>query len=222
MRSTIHPLRMIFWGLLLCIIDFKIKLGFSGVVYRIDLLSDTIGMILVIVGVSRVASTYKGSDVDDWFVFSLVCAWPTFGLTILEVFVGDEVAWYRFLSSTVGLFSMMATALFCFAMHYVALDSQLPRSADRWKGTAITVLVWWVGAGIAANIIALAVHLSWIQNPSQWLTIQVGSALIFGTVVVLALLFCMLFLPLISFWRSTSHMQRELGRLPPVEGAAVA
>lgn len=221
-QLTIRPLRKIFWGVLLCIIDFKIKFGFSGVLYRLDLLSDTIGMIMVIVGVSRVASTYKGIDVDDWFAFSLVCAWLTFALTIFELFVGDEVAWYRFLSGMVSLFSMMAAALFCFAMHYVALDGQLLRSADRWKRTSIVVLVWWAGGSIVAQLTALAIWMGWMLNPSQWLTSQPGLAAVFGALVALTLLFCVLFAPVISFWRSTSQMQRELGRPPYVRGTFAA
>jgi hypothetical protein len=53
-KEAITPLRMIFWGGLLCILDITLNFKTTeGWGFKCDILDDTVGMILITVGVFR-------------------------------------------------------------------------------------------------------------------------------------------------------------------------
>ena len=55
-NQAITPLRLIFWGGLLCIFDFHLTQTTNGHGFKFDVLSDALGSILIAVGVFRLGA----------------------------------------------------------------------------------------------------------------------------------------------------------------------
>jgi hypothetical protein len=55
LSAMITPLRLIFWGGLLCLIDITMTQRINGVSFKFDLLDDFLGMVLVTIGVFRLS-----------------------------------------------------------------------------------------------------------------------------------------------------------------------
>jgi hypothetical protein len=55
-RQAITPLRMIFWGGLLCIFDITFSQTTNGQGFKCDILDDTLGAILITVGVFKLSA----------------------------------------------------------------------------------------------------------------------------------------------------------------------
>jgi hypothetical protein len=53
--TTITPLRLVFWGCLLCLIDVHSNWNFDGQVWKIDIVSDVIGALLIVWGAFRLS-----------------------------------------------------------------------------------------------------------------------------------------------------------------------
>src|SRR3954463_99465 len=74
-RSAVRPLRLIFWGALIWILDFKIN-GF-------DVLNDLVGAILVAVGVNGFARLRAGEGYRVLILCVRVVAWISVPLVLL-------------------------------------------------------------------------------------------------------------------------------------------
>ena len=55
-REAVAPLRFVFWGGLLLILDFTITQTTNGQGFRCDILDDTVGALLIAVGVFRLSA----------------------------------------------------------------------------------------------------------------------------------------------------------------------
>lgn len=140
-RAAITPLRMIFWGGLLCVFDFKFNQVSNGQGYSFDILNDALGVLLILVGVIRLraigpapglAHRPSGKLAFAAFVAVLALLKAVHGHLIYRV--PDEMS---LVLTAVSLLSLAAILGFCTAMQEMCRDWGLVRSQGKWGTTAI-------------------------------------------------------------------------------------
>jgi len=117
LKNLITPLRLIFWGGLLCVLDFSISNSHSvnGQLvsgFRIDLLSDFVGMLMITYGVwrlrlHRIDDSYRSAM---WFV--QVCAVLLCIEAFMDHFLFQAPMILHVLSNLLGIVSLVAVVLF--------------------------------------------------------------------------------------------------------------
>ena len=187
-RRIITPLRLIFWGGLICVFDFKIN--------EFDLLNDFVGMIMITWGVIQVSKV----NVHDRYSMAMLFVKIVAVLTSLEAL--QEHFAYRipeFLSImlyVIGVASMLATVVFCVAMRWLSSEATLERSVRSWKTTTILFsVIYLIPLGIFYCAAAVAIAIG------ETIDIDLGLAGL--------LLLPLLLLPLIHFFVSTSRIKKE-------------
>lgn len=192
-RQAVTPLRMIFWGALLCIFD----LTFSSSGFRFDILNDFVGALLIAIGVARLGKFV----VDDVYAGCMRFAWIMAVLAVLEaaldhfVFPRPEVL--QIVLSLVGLASLAATVLFCYCMQRLSQHHGLERSAASWRTTTVLFLVIY---GIPLGLLHLAGLFSRLvgEKPFEY---DLGPA---GLLLLLVFV-----VPVVHLFVSTNRMIRE-------------
>lgn len=192
------PLRFIFWGGLLCVLDFSFSSsttvnGVVGSGFRFDILNDLVGMILVTIGVVKLGKfeidlTYRRQMLFVYFCCIIGCI-----KAFLGHFIFTPSAIVSLIGSATSILSLVGTILFTNAMVQLASSYQLHRSAASWRLTRILmVLFWCVPMGIS-NLMALT-----------------GGFVNLGLIVIPLLL--AMIVPLIHLFISTSRMREEAGQ----------
>ncbi len=198
-NQAVTPLRMIFWGALLCVLDLTFSVTSNGPAetgFRFDILNDFVGMILILVGVVRLARFDLDASYRAAMRFILVCA----VLNAVEAFMGHFIfprpPVVSILSTLLGLASLVAIVLFCTSMRQLATHFALAQSAASWQTTLVLVVILWVIplgllylAGLGAHVAGRSFH---------W---DIGALIIPILLVFL--------IPLIHFFVSTSRMRYE-------------
>ena len=187
-RSVIRPLRWIFWGALLWIIDIKID--------HVDLANDFIASILVVMGVMRLARI----DVSDryrtvmgWVRAVAILSVP---ITCIKMIASNFDQAITVLLTIVSLAQLAATVAFCVAMRWFCIEAGLKRSAESWRLTTIFFVTLFAGP---LSLLYGYILISQLTG-MRW-TLNVGTS------VVLILL--VLLVPIVHFFMSTSRMRRE-------------
>ena len=184
-------LRMIFWGVLICVID----ISWGG----FDLLHDFFGSLLVCWGVAKLAAISVGGQYRSGMVFVLACA----VLNCVESFIGvfkiesQILSWFSLL---LGLATLIAIIVFCTSMYRLASVNELNRSASSWLTTRLLAIIFWV---IPLGLFQL-VATGWLVVNGQPISIDLGLPGL--------LLFVLLLVPLIHFLVSTSRLLGELSQ----------
>src|SRR5688572_28430073 len=144
LRRAVRPLRFIFWGALVVLIDFRVN--------RVDLLHDTAGMLLICLGVWTLASLRVDATYRGGMLFAAVVAFLSLLGTILEFATPN--AFTRGYAEAAGLLEVAALAVFCWMMVRLSRAAELPDVAAYWTRT----LKWflWVYAGLLGLIRAVA------------------------------------------------------------------
>jgi hypothetical protein len=199
--EAVTPLRMIFWGGLLCIFD----LSFSSTTsinngpptgFRFDVLNDFVGMLLITIAVSKLSAFAIDPFYRSAMRFVFVCA----VLNCIEAFVDHfvfpapaivDVAW-----NLLGLASLAATVVFCTCMHRLSWEFSLHRSADSWLTTRWLVIFLWVIPLGLLDLFGLGAMLT-----GQSFHLDIGLLML----PVLAVLI----VPLVHLFISTSRMRRD-------------
>lgn len=199
--SAVTPLRLIFWGSLLCVFDFSFSqtTAINGEVtsgFRFDVLNDFVGMVLVTIGVSRLA----GFAIDGAFVSAMRFVVACSVLNCIEPFFGHFVfrppPVFGLLANLLGLATLLAIFLFCTCMLRLAIAYGLPHSTVSWFRTRWLVIALWV---IPLGLIHLLGLWAFLTGQSfHW---NLGLLIIPLLVVFL--------IPLIHLFISTSRMRQE-------------
>ena len=189
-HPAIGALRMVFWGGLVCVLDFEIN-GF-------DVLHDFVGMLLVTIGVVRLTRMPIHEAGAKWIKFASVVAVVACAHSLLLQFRfrGPDLPWP--LSSLLQLFSLAAVLAFCVSMRRACDVLACPSSAASWRVTTLLMAVVWVLPYGALNIIGL---LSTFL-PALEFSVDLGP---FAVPILVLLL-----VPLVHLFLSTSRMSREL------------
>ena len=187
-RAAIKPLRLIFWGGLLWILDFKIN-GF-------DILNDVVASILVAIGVSRLASVQVSDRYCRVMWWVRLIAWLSVPIAIYKMFPGgapEPIATLLTLCSVAQLASIVA---FCMAMRWFCLEAGLMRSARSWWLTTILFLALYAGP---LGLLMLGIALGRLIG-QDW-SIHLGAEVLLVLIVLLV--------PFVHFFMSSSRMRRE-------------
>ncbi len=152
--SAIRPLRLVFWGGLLCVIDAP-PLAFGGPVpLRLDVLNDAAGMILVAVGVFRLARIRVHPPWNDHYGATMRWVRAVAMVGVAEAIVAQivfsrppllEICLAGFRIVQVG-----TMVLLCLSMRWLCAEAGLPSARRSWDfTTGFFVCVWLIPLGLA-------------------------------------------------------------------------
>jgi len=184
----VSPLRLVFWGGILCVLDFK----FNG----FDILNDVLGALLIAWGTLRLGSSQIHERYRKAMLFVQVIALLYVAQTI-NAYVRYEIPRpLVFLLHVYGIAKVAATVVFCVAMRWLCVATGLTRSERSWKTTEILfVVIYLIPWGL--------LRLVWIVCLITGATFIVR----FGwPVPILLFIFC---IPLVHLFISTSRMRFE-------------
>jgi|JYMV01.1.fsa_nt_gi hypothetical protein len=187
-RRTISPLRFIFWGGIICVLEISIN--------QFDLLNDVIGTIMVTWGVFRISGIKVHDRYSTAMLFNKIVA-----VLACLVSIQDQIPYQRplllvVILSLIVVAWMIATVVFCVAMRWLCAEANLARSARSWKTTILLfVFIYLIPLGgiFSAGAVAVAMEASF--------NINLGPAGLLLLPVLVA--------PLIHLFVSTSRMKNE-------------
>jgi len=204
-RNTVTPLRLVFWGGLLCVLDFSFSETANGEGWKCDILNDFVGMVMITWAVFRLA----GIKVNDRYAAAMVFVKVTAVLSCVDAlhdhFIYPRPPALSFVLTLLGAAAMVATLLFCLAMRWLSMAAGLWRSAKSWGVSAVLFTVIYVvplGLFYLAAAVAIATESSF--------HIELGAAGL--------LLLPVFFIPLIHLFVSTSRMKNEAESTATVDG----
>jgi len=194
MKRAIAPLRLVFWGGILCVLDVR----FNG----FDLFNDVVGALLIAWGVFRLG----GFQVHDRYRLAMrfvqIMSLMYIAAAVNAYLHYDEIPRsIAFLLHLYGIAKMAATVVFCVAMRWLCLAAGLTRSQRSWKTTTILfTVVYLVPWGL--------LHLVWIGCiiTGKSFNVHIGLAVLLVLVIFAV--------PLIHLFVSTSRMRREAASIP--------
>jgi hypothetical protein len=194
-KSAITPLRMIFWGGLLCVFDLTFSQTTNGYGFKCDLLDDTVGSLLIAVGVFRLAAIPVHGRYARLMRFVKVVAVLYVLDTVQAHYVRPLGPAVRFALQVFGLVTLAAVIAFCVAMRWFCEAASLRGAPQSWRTTtALFIVIYAVPLGLLYFAGAVAT----VSNHP--LRISLGP---------LGLLVLPVFaIPLIHLFISTSRMKR--------------
>jgi len=192
LRRAITPLRLVFWGGMLLVSDVTV----SSDGFKFDVLDDTVGAILITIGVYRLAAIPVSPRYDRMLAFvRVVCILAIFD-TALDHFIFNMPEPLAFALSLLAFVELVATVCFCVAMRWASQVHGLVRSARSWRVTMLLyVLVYPLPLGTFYLITAAAIA------TNQSFHIDLGP--------VGLLLLPVFAAPIVHLFVSTSRMKRE-------------
>jgi hypothetical protein len=209
-HQAIAPLRLIFWGGLLCVLDFSISTtttidGQMTSGFKFDFLNDFLGMLLVTLGIYRLMQfeldgSYGGNMMVVFAVALINCL-----IAFMDHFVFDTPMPPALLLTLFSIATLVATILFCTAMHQLASAYGLWRSSESWLLTRLLVIAIWVIPFGLLNLLMLGTLLS-------------GRSFHFNIGWLMALVLLAMLVPLVHLFISTSIMKNEAEQSPVIEG----
>jgi hypothetical protein len=144
LRTAITPLRLIFWGGLLVIFDFTFTTTTNGRGFRCDVLDDTLGMILITVGVFRLARFPVPGSYRTMMSAINVIAVLGIIRSVDHHFIYDSPDWFGLMGMVLVLAELAAVILFCTCMRRLALEAGLRGIAASWAVTRLLFLALYV------------------------------------------------------------------------------
>jgi hypothetical protein len=195
LRRVRGPLRLIFWGALLCLLDFSFTSTTNGEGFKFDILNDFLGMILISVGIFRLAGLTVTRSYARAMIFLRIVTVLSTVKAFFDHFIFSAPPALNFLQTTYGLFELAAIIVFCLTMRLVCVREGLEGPAASWKTTTILfVIIYALPLGAFYLAAAGAILLGESFN------INLGMA---GLALI-----PVFFIPLIHFFISTSRMSR--------------
>ena len=197
LRRAVTPLRLIFWGALICLIDIDLKIRIGGGPSKFDLLDDFVGMILITVGVFRLAALDRGPGYSGPMTFAKIVSSISMIKELLDHWSFETGEAWGFCCSLISFAELAAVLLFCRSMRVLCEWNGLGEAAQSWHTTFMLYVVLYALPLGGLYLFSLIVKLS-----GKSYNVDVGVA---------ALLFlAVLFVPLIHFFVSTSRMKRAI------------
>ena len=201
-RRAITPLRLIFWGGLLCIFDVSFTQTSNGQGFRCDVLNDVVGAVLVAAGVARLGAVPVHDRYASVMKVVLVVAVLAVLDTIREVFVMPWPTWVEFVAALLGVANVASIVAFCVCMRWFCERAGLVAPALSWRvTTTLFVAIYLVPLGLfyAASAVAIASGTSFNANLGPWMLLLVPVCAV----------------PLVHLFVSTSRMKRAAESTAP-------
>lgn len=157
-KQAITPLRMIFWGGLLCIFDFTFSQTTNGRGFRFDILNDALGTILIAVAVFQLGTISVHSRYAAVMRFVQIVSVLAVLDAIRGHFIAPLPAAFNFALNLFGLVSLAAIIAFCVAMRWFCEEAQLPEASRSWKVTTVLfIVIYLVPLGVFYLAAAVAI-----------------------------------------------------------------
>jgi hypothetical protein len=195
-ETIITPLRLVFWGGLICLFDLNFSQTTNGRGFIFDVLNDAVGMILISTGVFRLGSCQVNDRYEKVMLFVKVVA----VLATLDAFRAHIItplpAAVSFVLHILGIANLAAIIAFCYSMKWLSSSTRLTASESSWRTTTMLfIFIYAVPLGI--------VHLMGAAS------IVTGTSFSFNMGPAGLLLLPVFAIPIVHLFVSTSRMQRE-------------
>lgn len=195
-KSAVSPLRWIFWGALICLVDLTYSQTVNGVGWKFDFANDAVGVLIILWGTSRLARIRVHDRYRSALGFVKVTAFFSLLDAIHAHFIYNTPAAVALFFSLVNAAEMVATVVFCVAMRWLGEAAGLQRSAKSWKITTLLfVIIYLIPLGSLSCAAAIAIAL---RSPFH---LDLGPAGLWLMPVFAA--------PLIHFFVSTTRMKAD-------------
>jgi len=171
LTGMITPLRLIFWGGLLCLIDITFSQKVNGSGFKFDLLDDFLGMLLITTGVFRLSRFTASRNYDKGMAYVKVVAVLSTFKALLDHWVFPTPHVWDLFWTFFSIAELAAIVLFCSLMHLLCRVHQLDWPARSWKTTTMTfVIVYAIPLGLfySASLIAMMTGKSFHVNLGPW------------------------------------------------------
>jgi hypothetical protein len=192
-QRAVGPVRMMFWGGLLC--DFGLVVRFDRQGFQIDILNDVLGTLLIAVGLFRLAAIPVHSRYAIVMKFVKVVAVLAVLAAIRGHFLAPLPPAFQIVQHLFGLAALASLVAFCVAMRWFCEEAGLTEAARSWKLT--TVL--FVAFAVPASVYFLAS--GWATTAGKPLSSVLGP---------IGLLLPVFLIPLIHLLVSTARMERAV------------
>jgi len=136
-RKAVKPLRLIFWGGLLCVFDFTFGQTTNGRGFRCDILNDAVGAFLIAWGVFALAQIHVDERYKQAMTFVKIMSVMAVLNAVRAHFVFDMPPLLSFVLTVYGLASLVAIVVFCIAMRWFCEIAWLPEAARSWQTTTV-------------------------------------------------------------------------------------
>jgi hypothetical protein len=181
---TIRPLRFVFWGGILNVVDFSIN--------GCDILNDTLGSILIAIGVASLSRAQVSEQYTRIIYWVKIVAYVWIVKSILQQ-IPDAREMISFCLPVIQLAGLAAIIAFCICMQWLARSLWMDEAARSWRVTTILfTCIYAIPLG-ALYVIGMLAHLTGRSFSYQ-----------FGVEALLALI--VFLIPLIHLFMSTSRM----------------
>lgn len=186
-RAAIGPLRLVFWGGLICVLHLKLN-GF-------DILNDVIGMLMITVGVCMLLAL----RVHNRYAVAMQFVTAVSVLAVLNAvrsqFSMDLPSLLILVSHAFSFVSLIAVVIFCIAMRWFCEEYHLDRAARSWQTTTWLFGVIYL---VPLGLFHLACCVAVVTGKSFRID--------FGLLILILLI--VFAVPLIHLFVSTSRMAR--------------
>jgi hypothetical protein len=198
LRSAILPLRLVFWGGLLCLLDFKVSETRNGSGWSFDYLNDFLGMLMITWSVFRLAGFDLGGPYDRSMRFVKIIAVIAAVRAFDGHFIYPQGELLILVRHLFGIAVILSLVVFFRSMERLSDAAGLIRAAASWRFTRLLFLWIYViplGLLYAAMAVATVAGARFHFNLGP-----------FGLFVL-----PLFFVPLVHLFMSTSRMKREIG-----------
>ena len=188
--GVVRSLRLIFWGSLLCVLSFKLN-GF-------DIFDDTIGWLLICLGVFPLAKQSGGANHKNFMLFVQIVAVVALVEQIMFGYFQPPES-LSLILQIVGFLTLAGIVVFCMVMRDMTEAHSLNISKSSWKTTLVLfVAIYAIPLGLFYLFTTGAI----ISGSS--FNFNIDNALL--TILVLPIFF----VPIIHLFISTSRMKKEI------------
>jgi hypothetical protein len=194
-KKAVSPLRMIFWGGLLCIFDINFTQTTNGQGFKCDLLDDSVGALLILIGICKLSAIRVHERYAAVMRFIQVVSVLALINTIRAHFIFPLPVVLQLAIEVLGVVTLAAIIAFCVAMRWLCEEAHLNNVARSWAfSTALFFVIYVIPLG------ALYVMSAWATIAGKTFHIDLGPAGL--------LLLPVFAIPLIHLFVSTSRMKR--------------
>lgn len=194
-----RPLRRIFWGALLVLVDISFAWRFGDTGFRLDLLDDTLGMLLITAAIGQLRDIPMGGWYATRMVFLHWVAIVALLDSVLQHFIFPKPWLLAFLSLVMPFVMIAALLALCACMRDVCRAAMLSEEAQRWQRAFVLFLAF---SGILLALIGLGV-------------LTIGLPAHFTPTPDLLWIGVLFLVPNFYFLRATSTMARAVEEMPP-------
>lgn len=197
-----RPLRRIFWGALLVLVDIGFSSKFGEIGFRLDLFDDTLGMVLITLAVGQLRDIPMGGWYGTRMVFLHWVAIVALLDSVLQHFIFPRPWLLAFVSLVMPFVMIAALLTLCACMRDVCRAAMLSEAAQRWQRVFALFLAFFGILSVLPALIGLGVQTFGLPAP-------------FTPTPGMLWLGVLLLVPPFYFLRATSTMARAVEDMPP-------